>query len=168
MRGIRILSCSQRSDLVWWQSGCRRLTGERQPRNVASGQPVVFQVLMLYIFYLSATILLIAAAIPLRSDVIDRTPVVIKKTDPEYTEEARSAKVEGAVVLQVEIATDGRARNIHVVKSLGYGLDEKAIECVRQWRFRPAVKHGTRVRVPATIEVNFHLKNSRPKRLSKQ
>jgi protein TonB len=111
-----------------------------------------------------AVLMLIAAAIPLRSDVINRTPVVIEKTDPEYTEEARNAKVEGAVVLQVEIATDGRARNIHVVKSLGYGLDEKAIECVRQWRFRPGVKHGTRVRMPAMIEVNFHLKNSRPKR----
>jgi len=120
------------------------------------------------LFYFGGTILLIVAAIPLHSDVINRTPVVIEKTDPEYTEEARNAKVEGAVVLQVEIATDGRAGNIHVVKSLGYGLDEKAIECVRQWRFRPAVKHGTRVRVPATIEVAFHLKNSRPKRLSNQ
>src|SRR5712692_5869913 len=110
-----------------------------------------------------AVLMLIAAAIPLRSDVINLAPVVIEKTDPEYTEEARNAKVEGDIVLRVEIATDGLARNIHVVKSLGYGLDEKAIEGVRQWRFRPGVKHGTRMRVPATIEVVFRLKNSRPK-----
>ena len=110
--------------------------------------------------------MLIAAPITLRSDAINQAPVVIEKTGPEYTEEARKAKVEGTVVLQVEIATNGLARNIYVARSLGYGLDEKAIECVRQWRFRPAVKHGTRVRVPATIEINFRLKNSRPKPLS--
>lgn len=84
-------------------------------------------------------------------------PVVIHKTEPEYTEEARAAHYQGTVVLRVEVGPDGDAHNIKVIRSLGLGLDEKAIEAVSQWKFRPGMKDGVPVPVVAMIEVNFRL-----------
>jgi len=84
-------------------------------------------------------------------------PVVVSKKDPEYTEVARAAKYQGTVLLGVEIGPDGLARNIRVIRSLGLGLDEKAVEAVQQWRFRPGQKDGQPVTVAASIEVNFKL-----------
>jgi len=85
------------------------------------------------------------------------TPKVIYQVEPEFSEEARRAKHQGSVLLSVEVDGNGRVSNIRVVKSLGLGLDEKAVEAVRLWRFRPALKNGKPVTVPATIDVNFHL-----------
>src|SRR5438105_3970503 len=85
-------------------------------------------------------------------------PSLINKVDPEYTEEARAAKVEGTVVLYAEIAPDGTAKNVRVLGSLGSGLDEKAVECVKQWKFKPAQREGKPVTAAATVEVNFRLK----------
>jgi TonB family protein len=84
-------------------------------------------------------------------------PAVIFKVDPEYSEEARKAKYSGTVTLAVIVDAEGKAREIHVVKSLGMGLDEKAIEAVEKWKFRPGMKGGQAVNVRATIEVNFRL-----------
>jgi protein TonB len=84
-------------------------------------------------------------------------PAVIFKVDPEYSEEARKAKYSGTVVLAVIVDTEGKAREIHVSKSLGMGLDEKAIEAVEKWKFKPGMKGGQAVNVRATIEVNFRL-----------
>ncbi len=84
-------------------------------------------------------------------------PVVLYKVDPEYSEEARKAKYSGTVVLQLVVDSSGKAQNIHVVRSLGLGLDEKAIEAVNKWKFRPGYKGGQPVAVQATIEVNFRL-----------
>jgi TonB family protein len=84
-------------------------------------------------------------------------PAVIFKVDPDYAEEARRAKLSGSVMLAVIVDTEGRARNIHVLKGLGMGLDEEAIVAVTQWRFRSGMKGGQPVNVRATIEVNFRL-----------
>jgi TonB family protein len=84
-------------------------------------------------------------------------PVVIYKKDPEYSEEARKAKYQGTVLLAIEVSPDGRATNIRVVRSLGLGLDEKAMEAVKQWKFKPGYRNGQPVTVAATIEVNFRL-----------
>lgn len=84
-------------------------------------------------------------------------PALLFKVEPEYSEEARKAKYQGTVVLYVEVDPAGKARNLRVVKSLGLGLDEKAIEAVNKWRFRPGYKDGKPVTVAATIEVNFRL-----------
>jgi len=84
-------------------------------------------------------------------------PVLVYKSEPEYTELARVAKYQGTVTLYVEITPDGRATNIKVLNSLGLGLDEKAIEAVSQWVFKPGLKDGQPVTVQATIEVNFRL-----------
>src|SRR5262249_51463331 len=84
-------------------------------------------------------------------------PSLFYKIEPEYSEEARKAKYQGMVVLYVEVDPSGRAQNLRVIRSLGLGLDEKAIEAVRKWRFRPGRKDGKPVTVAATIEVNFRL-----------
>jgi len=84
-------------------------------------------------------------------------PSVIFKKDPEYTEEARKAKWSGSVLLSLVVDKEGLARNIQVVHSLGLGLDEKAIEAVQQWKFKPGTKAGEPVNVVATIEINFKL-----------
>jgi len=84
-------------------------------------------------------------------------PRVIYKKDPAYSEEARKAHLWGAVVLQLVVGADGLPRDIKVVRPLGMGLDEIAVETVGQWRFQPGTKQGNPVNVMATIEVNFRL-----------
>jgi TonB family protein len=84
-------------------------------------------------------------------------PTVLSKVDPEYSEEARKAKYSGSVMLSIVVNTDGKAEQIQVVKSLGMGLDEKAIEAVQKWRFLPGKNKGVPVKVKAQIEVNFRL-----------
>lgn len=78
------------------------------------------------------------------------------------SEEARKAKISGTATLSVVISSDGIPRDIKVIRSLGYGLDEKAIETVRDWRFKPGAKDGKPVPVMATIEVNFRLLDGPP------
>lgn len=84
-------------------------------------------------------------------------PKLIFKIDPEFSEEARKSKYQGTVLVSTEIGPDGRVRNARIARSLGLGLDEKALEAVRQWKFEPARKDGQPVAVLVTIEVNFHL-----------
>jgi protein TonB len=84
-------------------------------------------------------------------------PQVLSKIDPEYSEEARKAKYSGTVLLQLVVDVDGKAKNIKVVKGVGLGLDEKAVEAVMKWKFLPGKKAGTPVPVYATVEVNFRL-----------
>jgi len=84
-------------------------------------------------------------------------PRALYQPDPEYSEEARRAKFQGVVVLNVVIGPDGRPRDLRVARSLGMGLDEKAIEAVRQWKFAPATKDGHPVAVQVGIEVAFRL-----------
>lgn len=84
-------------------------------------------------------------------------PKAVYAPDPEYSEEARKAKYQGVCVLYVEVGPDGRTHSIHVARSLGLGLDEKAIEAVKNWKFEPAMKDGRPVTVAVNIEVTFHL-----------
>lgn len=84
-------------------------------------------------------------------------PVLLHKVDPEYTEQARLSRYNGIVLLRLVIDERGTPRDIHVLRSLGLGLDEKAVEAVRQWRFRPGLKDGRAVAVNANIELNFRL-----------
>jgi TonB family protein len=86
-----------------------------------------------------------------------RPPKVLEKIEPEYSEEAREAKLTGTEVLLVQIGTDGVAHAIQVVRGLGLGLDEAGIDAISQWRFQPGEKEGQPVPVLATIEINFRL-----------
>lgn len=84
-------------------------------------------------------------------------PTVLFKVEPEYSEEARKAKFQGTVVLFVVVDEHGNPRDLKVVRPLGLGLDQKAIEAVEKWKFSPGKKDGKPVPVQATIEVNFRL-----------
>jgi TonB family protein len=84
-------------------------------------------------------------------------PRAIFTPDPEYSEEARKAKYQGTVVLWLIVAPDGKPRDMRVTRSLGMGLDQKALEAVRQWKFEPALKDGQPVAVQISVEVNFRL-----------
>lgn len=84
-------------------------------------------------------------------------PRAIYTPDPEYSEEARKARQQGTVVLWIVIDREGKPREARVVRSLGMGLDERAIDAVRRWRFEPAQKDGRPVAVQVNVEVSFRL-----------
>lgn len=84
-------------------------------------------------------------------------PQALSTPDPEYTEEARTAKTQGTCVLWLIVDQQGHPRDIKVVRGLGHGLDAKAVDAVKQWRFQPAVKDGQPVNVQISVEVGFHL-----------
>lgn len=84
-------------------------------------------------------------------------PVVFFKPEPEYSDEARKAKVQGAVLLRIEIDEHGLPRNISVRQGLGLGLDEKAMQAVSRWRFHPATRNSRPVATSALVEVYFRL-----------
>jgi periplasmic protein TonB len=84
-------------------------------------------------------------------------PQAISTPDPTYTEEARNAKAQGTCILWLIVDDKGNPRDIRVVRGLGYGLDGKAIEAVKQWRFEPAMKDGHPVNVQISVEVGFRL-----------
>ena len=84
-------------------------------------------------------------------------PMVIQKADPEYSEDARIGKLSGTVLLSIVIDPNGVARDISLTRSLGFGLDEKALTAVAQWHFKPGMMNGQSVAVRAQIEINFRL-----------
>jgi periplasmic protein TonB len=85
-------------------------------------------------------------------------PTLIYRVDPEYSEEARKARFQGTVILETLVRKDGFVDLIHVVRSLGFGLDQNAIDAVKKWKFRPGMKNGAPVDVPMRIEVSFNLR----------
>ncbi len=84
-------------------------------------------------------------------------PRPLATPDPVYTEEARQAKTQGTCILWLVVDAEGHPRDIRVVHGLGFGLDAKAIEAVKQWRFEPALKDGKPVNVQISVEVGFKL-----------
>jgi TonB family protein len=95
---------------------------------------------------------------PEASEQIPFLPVKESFTvEPKYTEEARKAQLEGTVTLYVEVPPYGIAENVRVLRSLDMGLEEKAVEAVRQWRFEPATRDGQLVTAATIVLVDFHL-----------
>lgn len=84
-------------------------------------------------------------------------PRLVTKIEPEYSEEARKAKWQGTVQLEIVIDEHGMPKDAKVKRALGLGLDQKAMEAVMKWRFKPGTKDGKPVPVIATVEVNFRL-----------
>jgi len=100
---------------------------------------------------------IIPGASPPTSDGPVSASVLMFKTEPEFSEEARKAKFQGTVVLRIEVSEMGVPRLPRIERPLGLGLDEKAIEAVQKWRFKPALKDGKPVAAFTTVEVNFRL-----------
>jgi TonB family protein len=86
-----------------------------------------------------------------------KAPSLISKVEPEYSEEARAAKISGSVLLKVVVDVDGKAKDIEVVNALGLGLDEQAVLAIQRWKFKPGEKDGVPVPVMAQIEINFKM-----------
>jgi len=84
-------------------------------------------------------------------------PRVIFSPEPAFSDEARKSKTQGVVVLMLVVGKDGHPYDVYVQQSLGMGLDEKAIEAVRKWRFHPATLGGLPVATQIAVEVQFHL-----------
>ena len=84
-------------------------------------------------------------------------PQLLERVEPSYTEEARAARIQGSVLVYVVVQPDGTTGQIKVLRSLDVGLDQKAVEAVGTWKFKPGMKDGQPVPVQATIEVNFRL-----------
>jgi TonB family protein len=128
-------------------------------RGVAS--PWLIRSMMLV---LPVALVLVSAIRPLPAEEVHKiggdiaAPHVVYKVEPQYTQAARDAKIDGRVVLGVVIGADGVPRDIEVKVSLDDGLDQNAVRAVEQWRFDPAKKKDEPVAVWATIEVNFRLK----------
>jgi len=90
-------------------------------------------------------------------------PKVIYAPEPEFSEGARKAGYQGTCVLSLIVDTNGRPKDIHLVRKLGMQLDEKAIQALRQWTFEPAQKGGRPVEVAIEVEFSFHLDNGESK-----
>jgi TonB family protein len=84
-------------------------------------------------------------------------PIAIYQPDPEFSERARREKHQGVVILSLEVNDEGLPSNLSVIRPLGYGLDEKAIACVKNWRFKAAERNGQAVAAKIAVEINFHL-----------
>jgi TonB family protein len=92
-------------------------------------------------------------------------PVLTRKVEAEYTPEARAAKLQGTVYLYVEVSPEGKPENVQVMHGLGMGLDEKAVEAVKQWLFTPGTKDGKPQWVAQSAEVQFRLEDAGPWRV---
>jgi TonB family protein len=84
-------------------------------------------------------------------------PQVIFSVDPEFSDEARRAKYQGICVVSVIVDAQGNPQRVRVIRPLGMGLDEKAVEAVKQYKFKPAYYQGHPVAVEVNIEVNFRI-----------
>lgn len=87
-----------------------------------------------------------------------KKPVLIHKVEPAYTQAARDAKIQGAILASLVIDTEGNVASAQIVRGLDAGLDQNALTALRQWKFQPAMRKGKPVRVKASVEVNFKLK----------
>ena len=115
--------------------------------------------------WLAASFALLAASLMAQNQPIYKVgdegvtqPKVLYKVDPEYTQEAKDAHIEGTVVVKLVVTTEGVANDMQVVRGIDAGLDQKALEALARWKFQPATKDGQAVPVHATVEMNFRLK----------
>jgi TonB family protein len=84
-------------------------------------------------------------------------PTAVTQPEPDYSDEAREKKIEGEIFLEFVVGVDGRTHDVHVTKSLGSGLDEKSIEAVKRWTFKPGTLDGNPVAVKLRGSVSFHI-----------
>ncbi len=84
-------------------------------------------------------------------------PILTYQVEPEFSEEARKAKAAGNVLVNLIVDQNGRPQNVHVLRGVGMGLDEKAVEAVKQYKFTPAKENGKPVAVELNVEVNFQI-----------
>lgn len=84
-------------------------------------------------------------------------PIVLFAPEPEFSDEARKAKASGNVLVYLQVDTNGRPMKVRVLRGIGLGLDEKAVEAVSHYKFKPAMENGHAVAVEMQVEVNFQI-----------
>ncbi|MGA2084504.1 MAG: energy transducer TonB, partial [Terracidiphilus sp.] len=89
-------------------------------------------------------------------------PILVNNIVPEFSDQARREKIQGVVMVSLLVNEEGVPIDLSVTKGLGYGLDEKALEAVSQYRFKPAMRGGVPVEARITVEVNFRLYSKAP------
>ena len=85
-------------------------------------------------------------------------PILINEVLPEYSEEARKVRFQGTVVLNTIVREDGSVQVMNIVRGIGFGLDQNAINAVLQWKFKPARRNGKPVAAYLNVEVSFNLR----------
>src|SRR5580658_9303216 len=125
----------------WPPKASSKLAGRRHPRD----NELSMRSNPISIFALFAALLY---AHPLHSQSGDTGPSVIVRNDPEYSAEATRARVQSMVLLNITVGEDGKAHDVRVAEGAGFGLDEKAIEAIGTWVFKPATKDGHATAVP--------------------
>jgi TonB family protein len=87
-------------------------------------------------------------------------PVPMRQVKPDYTDEAKAARIQGAVVVEAVVLAEGTVGDVKVIQSLDtkFGLDQQAVNAAKQWTFKPGTKDGKPVAVVVTIELTFTLK----------
>lgn len=83
-------------------------------------------------------------------------PRVTRQVNPTYKPDSEGFRITGSVIIGLVVSSKGAPKNVHVVRSLGKGVDESAVEAVQQWQFEPARKAGQPVAVKITVEIRFH------------
>lgn len=91
-----------------------------------------------------------------------KAPVVLHRVEPMYTDEARKARVSGIVIVQAIIDKSGNVRDVQVLKPLPFGLDQAAVDAVKQWKFAPATRNGEPVDVIFNLTVSFSVTGGHP------
>ena len=84
-------------------------------------------------------------------------PAIVRRVEPQYTDAARQARIQGTVRMSAVIHEDGSLSITAILQSLGFGLDENSKTALEQWRFVPPTSNGDPAAITLTIEVNFHL-----------
>jgi len=84
-------------------------------------------------------------------------PRIVNQSEPDYTELARRARYQGTTVMRAVVDSRGDTTQVQILRPLGMGLDDQAVNVVRQWRFEPAKRDGKPVAVTVDIEVEFRL-----------
>jgi protein TonB len=84
-------------------------------------------------------------------------PILIHSIAPKFPESARNAKVGGSVLVNLQVDTNGNPNHVRAIRGVGYNFDESAVDAVKQYRFKPAMKAGKPVPVQLNVEVNFKI-----------
>ena len=158
--GVTGAELQQRVVRIMAQRGIKKLSGARKVLLASLGVSVVAGP---FVVGFVSTPLVNAQSQPdatprvyhIGGDVL--APKLIDAPDPEFTEEAKRAKYEGVCVLALVVDAKGNPQQIHVIRHLQYGLDGKAIEALKQYKFEPGTLHGKPVAVEVNVEMNFRL-----------
>jgi len=130
-----------------------------------NGQPTEVETSITVNFSL-ADLMAVVVPVPAANDAVDGAkqiggdvtgPIPIYEPEPVYSAEAKKAKFMGIVTVGIIVDKNGMPQNVHVTRGVGMGLDEKAVEAVKQYKFKPAMENGKPVAVYMNIEVNFQI-----------